>query len=41
MYAVTQVLHNADGGGGVSDFPEKSVSKVKGFNNTSVTRGFS
>ena len=23
-----QVLRNADGGGGVSDFPEKSVTKV-------------
>ena len=23
-----QVLHNADGGGRVSDFPEKSVTKV-------------
>ena len=22
------MLHNADGGGGVSDFPEKSVTKV-------------
>ena len=24
----SQVLRNADGGGGVSDFPEKSVMKV-------------
>ena len=30
-----QVLRNADGGGGVSDFLEKSVTKV-----ISVTRGW-
>ena len=24
------MLRNADGGGGVSDFPEKSVTKVQG-----------
>ena len=28
MYGAIQVLRNADGGGGVSDFPEKSVTKV-------------
>ena len=27
-YGAIQVLRNADGGGGVSDFPEKSVTKV-------------
>ena len=28
MYGAIQVLRNADGGGGVSDFLEKSVTKV-------------
>ena len=27
-FGAIQVLCNADGGGGVSDFPEKSVTKV-------------
>ena len=28
LLGAIQVLRNADGGGGVSDFPEKSVTKV-------------
>ena len=32
------MLRNADGGGGVSDFLEKSVTKM--FNIISVTRGW-
>ena len=28
LWMAIQVLRNADGGGGVSDFPEKSVTKV-------------
>ena len=34
------MLRNADGGGGVSDFPEKSVTKVYMFNVINVTRGW-
>ena len=35
-----KVLRNADGGGGVSEFPEKSVTKVQGSTLFSVTRGW-
>ena len=34
------MLRNADGGGGVSDFLEKSVNEGVMFNVISVTRGW-
>ena len=40
MNGVIQVLRNADGGGGVSDFLEKKRYEGVMFNVISVTRGW-